>query len=226
MSKKLKINSVYAFYGALEGGHLKLAIKLCSYTSKEMRNGNYYAAKSGNLDCIRFTDAYTEGNTNLKGLEGACEGGHMEIFKYLYKPLIYELNHLLKCAAKGGNIEIVKFLISQGADDIELLLSSAEENWSIEIAILALEYGAKNLQDLDFIDKVLAFTNYKRYNLYYNGIMNDICRSKKNYINLATHIIKYLNRGSIRTIALEASIYGNDDVLELAMENGAEYINE
>jgi ankyrin repeat protein len=75
-------------------------------------------------------------------LKGACEGGHMEIVKYMIEKGADDWHGGLEGACYGGHMEIVKYMIEKGADDWNGGLYNACLEENIEIVKYMIKKGA------------------------------------------------------------------------------------
>ncbi len=78
------------------------------------------------------------------GLEGACEGGHIDIIKFMIEKGAHGWNMGLHYACLGGHLDIVKFVIEKGANCWNWGLEGACNGGHIDIVKFLIEKGAGN----------------------------------------------------------------------------------
>lgn len=90
--------------------------------SKLLNNGDgdcdyssalYNACQGGNMELIKFIMGMGTSNWN-SGLEGACECGHMDVLKLMIDKGADDWDNGLEFAGQGGNLDMVKFMIENG----------------------------------------------------------------------------------------------------------------
>lgn len=151
-----------------KAGHIKIGVGNINnhyYMNKYLG----YACLYGNKRLINLMRKRGAHDTNY-GLEGACEGGHIDIIKLMITQSPSDTYRVkskimwdwgLRGACKGGHMEIVKLMINpfstdellnlihcisskKGATDWDYGLQGACEGGHIEIAKFMIELGAKN----------------------------------------------------------------------------------
>lgn len=94
------------------------------------------ACFSGNMESIElFADDITNWKPYFKM---ACEGGNLEIVKFLIKNGVSSYTYCFYWAGYGGNIEIVDILIQKGATDFTWCLYGACHKGHLEIVKLLI----------------------------------------------------------------------------------------
>jgi hypothetical protein len=94
--------------------HLLLDVveEIIKYTLP-LKDDDYHIGLVGNFElCLEVK------NVN-ECLYGACNGGHMEIVKYLESKGANDWNNGLYFACEGGQMEIMKYMIEKGANKCE-----------------------------------------------------------------------------------------------------------
>ncbi len=76
------------------------------------------------------------------GLYGACEGGHMDIVRFLIEKGADQWDWGLSYACRGGHMEIVKLMIEKGCKWLNGGLSNACKHGHMNIVKFLIEKGA------------------------------------------------------------------------------------
>lgn len=101
--------------------------------------------------CLNLTQLNIFNSLN-NGLYGACNGGHIEIVKFLISKGVTDWNggSLGACCSEGGdmckNVVIIMLMIAFGASNFEMILKYACSRGYIELAQLAILNGAVNFK--------------------------------------------------------------------------------
>jgi len=111
----------------------------------------YCVCRKGNIELVnKFITTMKKDYYWWYGLEGACEGGDLQIIN---KMLVYNKKHIhpgLFGACRGGHIEIAKYMINMGAKNFNQGLCYACHNSHINLINLMIEKGATDLNEALF----------------------------------------------------------------------------
>lgn len=192
-----------------------------------------YACKSGNVEIINTIDTacismYSTGVISVMwshGLIGACEGGHIEIFKQYQNKTALSGSFFDKClnaaCEHGGNIDLVKFIIDQGTTVDNEHLNHACRGNNLEI----VKFLIKQCNSVDWKNIIneacygtspdifeYAMTKYKNtqkrklslYNGQYETLYDDLIRA---CTGGCIEIVKFLisNSANISSECLKAA---------------------
>lgn len=158
--KDYDMNIDHALYGACKGGHVRLfkkILKKYDFSAEDIKSNKItifeYACKGGHEDMINFlikNDLYDWNH----GFIGACEGGQLEIVKWLYKEHKSELDiyDVFTHGTIGGNLQLIlwgiemveqldnKYKYPIAWDDI---FNTASEEGQLEILAWIVEHHRK-----------------------------------------------------------------------------------
>ena len=76
------------------------------------------------------------------GLQGACQGGHLDVVKFMIEKGATYWNGGLSSACCGGQTDVVHLMIEKGATDWNLGLSGACQGVHPDVVNLMIEKGA------------------------------------------------------------------------------------
>lgn len=136
-------------------------------------------------------------NTIELGLFGACEGGHINLVKYLVgKYYDDDVSSALYYACKGGNSECINYILS---------LSSSYGN-GLRGAVIG-----GHLEVVKYIYKYCNITAYERHRLLTLAAQNGHIEIVKFFSPKSSYEWSYVLQG--------ARCCGNDEIIKLAMRN-------
>lgn len=156
-SKAMSLMNLFVI--SCKGGHIPI-IELIIHRSNHIKNGEWWAA----------------------GLYGACEGGQMDIVKYMVNQGATAWNRALHAACRYNHKNIIKYIIKQGADDMNIGLIGGCQGGYMNVVTWMMSLGADNYQSAlqyaceDGNKKIIKFLQKKGANYYSTEAFRGACQ--------------------------------------------------
>lgn len=221
-------------------GNFELTFYLLSQGTTECDNILQNLAKHGKLENIIKTMeeclSKNPGNKNkyINSIAiGATLGGHYNIVLWAFENGNVDLYEVSFFAAETGNLKILEFAIKNGANDYNVIAYQAALNGRMNI----IKYLIKNYKEYNFNNtiaiaaakgghiEILEFAIKRRVTAI-KEIITSIVETRIQIISL--HMAEILKRNGLMDFQIlgnEAAEYGNNDLVILALRNGAD-LNE
>ena len=154
------------------------------------------AAKTGDLDLVKYCIGKGADNYNIIGIKAAING-HLHIIKYLTEFGITCYMSMVEFAAENGHLDVVKYIVELGVECSQSIAEFAALGGHLDILKYAVKLGI-----------------VKDYRVI---ITNAIDR---NHFDVVKYIVE-LGFNNYKQIAIDATYANNLDIVKYAIELGA-----
>lgn len=248
---KTNLDDRYEYlYGACEEPHVGAFKAIIKSNTVPQYNVDimHYACKGGNIEiinimsklCTEYIQSVGDDMEKLWlcGLEGACEGGHLNLVKTCIDNIKYEWSPS-KClwhACISGNMEVIEYIIGYGNVDWGKGLNGACKGGNLHVVEYMIKngpgpnYGWKDdleiacvgghIEVIKFmVEKIIKFMGTGKYiKVYLNSCLTTACR--EGHVDIVKYMLSHGVTDKKNSLAA-ACIGGNIDIVNLMIKNGS-----